>query len=255
VVQFSGDIIDYLIMVALFWAYKKKMENVGEITFFVVLLKLLLNGAEYLFSALLLPFLPLVFYAVLDKMSKQSIRRDVLLISGGIGLACLVSFLILSIQVSITASPAEAMHHFMNRLMARTYSPDLLAFPFKNFTKNISIIQLLHLYLSMPCVCIGSFQISFMMMIVFFFMISILAFYLYRCYQERILLALLATTWASILCPLSWILMAKGHSATHTFIDQWIWHLPFTLFGMALTVVTLQMCSKFFYKFRINSAA
>jgi len=230
----------YLIMIALFWAYKKKVKNVGTVTFFVLLLKLLLNGPEYLFSAFLLPFLPLVFYSVLYKMTSQRIKKDALLITGGIVLACLVALLILMIQISIARSLPEAIHHSINRVMARTYfATPSSSFATKDVLKNISLWQLLHLYLCFPCINIGWFQVSFKMIILFFFTTSILTFYIYRCNQQRILLALLVTTWASILCPLSWILIAKGHSAVHTYIDQFIWHMPFTLLGMALTIVTL----------------
>ena len=230
----------YLIMVALFWTYKKKIKNVGTVAFFVVLLKLLLNGPEYLFSALLLPFLPLVFYAVLNKMSNKRILSNILSISSGVLLACLVSLLILMVQVSITTSCSEAIHHFINRIMARTYFPNLLSDTHMHLTQRINLLQLLHMYLSFPCLSIGSFQVSFNMIILFFFIISILAFHLFLRYQQRILLALLITTWTSILCPLSWILIAKGHSVVHTFVDQIIWHIPFTLLGITLTVVTLQ---------------
>jgi len=240
----------YLIMIALFWAHKKRIKKIGTATFFVVLLKLLLNGPEYIFCALLLPFLPLVFYSILYKTSNQRVIKTAVLITGSILLACLVALLILLTQDSIALpSPTEAIHHFINRLLARTYAPNLLPEDgtgiFSQYlTMNISIFQLLHLYLSMPCINIASFQVSFQMIILFFFMISILTFYLYRCLKQRILLALLVTTWSSILCPLSWIVIAKGHSASHTFIDQLVWHMPFTLLGMALTVVTLQTCIK-----------
>ncbi len=232
--------IDYLLMVALFWAYKKRYKKLGTLVFLILFLKLVLSGAEYLFSVLLLPFIPLVFYAVLNKISRQRIIKDVVSITAGSLSACVVAFLILIIQVSFATSQAEAIHHFINRVLARTLSPNDLTGTPMLLAKNTSLLQILHLYLSIPCISIGTWQVSFKMVILFFLMVSVLSFYLYHCYQQRMLLALLASTWASILCPLSWILFAKGHSVPHTFIDQLIWHMPFTLLGIALSVMTLQ---------------
>ena len=230
----------YLIMVAMFWAYEKKIKHIGAVAFFVVLLKLLLNGPEYIFSALLLPFLPLVFFSVLNRTSKQKAMHEVFLITRGTLLACLASFLILMAQVSMIYSYAGAIHHFITKVLARVYLPKFL--PWNEYYRVVSVtrLQLLYSYLFFPCIIIGSFSISFGVMISFFCIISILAFYLYRRYGQRVLLALLATTWVSILCPMAWILIAKGHSGTETH-DRLVWHIPFTLLDMALTVVTLKM--------------
>jgi hypothetical protein len=230
----------YLIMVAMFWAYKKNIKHIGTVAFFVVLLKLLLNGPEYIFSALLLPFLPLVFFAVLNRTSKQEVMHNFFLITRGVLLACFVSFLILMAQVSMIDSLAGAIHHFINRVLVRVYLPNLLPLNERATTISVTRLQLLYKYLSFPCASIGFFKIYFGEIILFFCIISILALYLYRRYGQRVLFALLATTWVSILCPLSWILIAKGHVANEMH-DRLVWHIPFTLLGMALTVVTLKM--------------
>jgi len=230
----------YLIMVAMFWAYEKKSERLGTIVFFVVLMKLLLNGPEYIFSALLMPFLPLVFYSVLNRAPALETMKRFFLTARGAALASLVASLILMIQISAVDSPAGAIHHFILKLSARTFFPDLLPLDERLMATGITQWQLLHQFLSFPCGGVGFFEISFGMMILLFGIMSLLAFYLYQRDGQRVLLALLTTTWASILCPLSWILIAKGHSASQAH-DALVWHMPFTLLGAALIVVTLKM--------------
>ena len=47
--------------------------------------------------------------------------------------------------------------------------------------------------------------------------------------------ALTATLWVSLLAPLSWFVIFKGHSAIHTHMNPIVWYMPFLLFGFILT--------------------
>jgi len=47
--------------------------------------------------------------------------------------------------------------------------------------------------------------------------------------------ALIAGTWFAILAPLSWFVIFKSHSYIHTHMNAITWHMPFTIFGFALT--------------------
>jgi hypothetical protein len=42
--------------------------------------------------------------------------------------------------------------------------------------------------------------------------------------------ALIATTWASILSPISWFVIFKGQAYVHTHTNYLAWHMPFMLF-------------------------
>lgn len=50
---------------------------------------------------------------------------------------------------------------------------------------------------------------------------------------ERKMLALLAVMAVSLLGPLSWLVLAKGHAVHHQHIDYVIFCLPFTMLGFA----------------------
>ena len=47
-------------------------------------------------------------------------------------------------------------------------------------------------------------------------------------------IALIWTTWFSILAPLSWYVIFKAHSYIHTHMSFLLWQMPFTLFGFAV---------------------
>ena len=47
-------------------------------------------------------------------------------------------------------------------------------------------------------------------------------------------IALILTTWFSILAPLSWFVIFKAHSYIHTHMSFLLWQMPFTLFGFAV---------------------
>jgi hypothetical protein len=102
---------------------------------------------------------------------------------------------------------------------------------------------LLQQYFNLKPIRFASWGITYQAIFIFFILISILAFYLYRLRRERILWALLVTTWFSVLCPFAWIFIAKSHAIIHWFIDPIVFHMPFILMGTLLTAVTLrQMC-------------
>jgi hypothetical protein len=50
-------------------------------------------------------------------------------------------------------------------------------------------------------------------------------------------------TWFSLLAPLSWFVIFKGHSFIHTHMNAITWHMPFMFLGFALVgyVATLSI--------------
>jgi len=57
--------------------------------------------------------------------------------------------------------------------------------------------------------------------------------------------ALIVTTWYSILSPLSWLIVFRDHAALHTRLDFIVWQMPFTLYGFALVGFVLSFLLKF----------
>ena len=52
--------------------------------------------------------------------------------------------------------------------------------------------------------------------------------------QRQHYIALIWTTWFSILAPLSWFVIFKAHSYIHTHMSFLLWQMPFTFFGFAV---------------------
>ena len=46
--------------------------------------------------------------------------------------------------------------------------------------------------------------------------------------------ALVATTWFSLLSPLSWYIIFKSLAFLHTHMNYLPWHMPFTILGFGL---------------------
>ncbi|MDR1121938.1 MAG: hypothetical protein LBM08_13605 [Dysgonamonadaceae bacterium] len=75
--------------------------------------------------------------------------------------------------------------------------------------------------------------------IVFFALLSIITLSMDRmrrggeAYRRRV--ALIATLWTSLLAPLPWFFIFKGHSYIHPHMNPIVWYMPFMLFGFVLT--------------------
>jgi hypothetical protein len=54
-------------------------------------------------------------------------------------------------------------------------------------------------------------------------------------------LALAAAMGFSLLAPLSWLIIFKAHSYVHTFMNNIVWQMPFTIYGFAVCGLVLQI--------------
>ena len=81
-------------------------------------------------------------------------------------------------------------------------------------------------------------KIRYYYLIVLFFAMSVLLYL--RSNKEMMAerrqhyIALIWTTWFSILAPLSWYVIFKAHSYIHTHMSFLLWQMPFTFFGFAV---------------------
>lgn len=106
----------YLVLVVMFWAYHKRIARLAAVAFSVVLLKLLLNGPEFLFDVLLLPFVSLVYYAILRQMPWSKIRHDACQLAIGVIAASVVAFSVVALQIIIVTQSLQApFAHFVER--------------------------------------------------------------------------------------------------------------------------------------------
>ena len=79
-------------------------------------------------------------------------------------------------------------------------------------------------------------KVRYAYLIVLFIIMSALLFLRSRkmMTKQRQNIALIWTTWFSVLAPLSWYVIFKSHSFIHTHMSFLLWQMPFTLFGFAV---------------------
>jgi hypothetical protein len=111
-----------------------------------------------------------------------------------------------------------------------------------------SILFVIWRYLNIPAISVHIFhhlwQITFLHLNILFAIASAIFLFKNRTTMEVTTLkngqALIATTWYSIIAPLSWLIIFKPTSYTHDAIFPIVWQMPFTLLGFAVCGYVLQ---------------
>ena len=225
-------------MVAITWALERQWKKLFIISFASFLFETLITGPNFIFCAMTMSVVPVIFYALKDKWEYKKMGRNILAIALGSILACSFSLVILMAQISSVSSLKEGIGHVIHTTGSRAHGdPDNYAGKVKSSLES-SLVPLIETYLDITAIRIRNVTVSFRLLILFFIMTSLITLILRRRTQNAYLLPLLITTWFSALSPLSWLIIAKGHSAEHIFLNPIVWHMPFALFGVALCSVT-----------------
>lgn len=238
----------YLPIVALFWAYKKKIKHIGLIAFITLSLNFLISGFKFLPVLITMPFIPLLFYA--RKMQrKEAIYRFFQLLRSVLLAFCFtMSILLLQIPTKSKGSEnvfdkiASAKKIFEQNIIKRV-SVD---FDF-NYIKLVapnpivphSTKELLQKQLSIVHFDIWGLKIALWG---FILLVALASFFVKD--KNSIFI-----TWLSILCPLSWILLMRGQVAVHCQVDSIVWDMPFILMGAILIGEMLCVLIKKYYLF------
>jgi hypothetical protein len=103
----------------------------------------------------------------------------------------------------------------------------------------------LNYYIHVPSDFVKNFilQTRYLYLIVLFAASSALLLYLVRKASTDIrhrALALAVAMGFSILAPLSWLVIFKAHSYIHTFMNNIVWQMPFTIYGFAVCGLLIQ---------------
>lgn len=231
----------YMPMVILFWAIEKgRIRKLGMVAFVTMLISILFSGAEFIFSRIVMTFMPIVFYAIQQKWQHRKTIKLGLKISIGIFLACFVSMGILLIQISAVDSFKGGIDHLKYSIGKRTYgNVDNYNLVYKPGLKE-PLYNVLIEYFDITAISSAGMNLNFKQLTIFFMIISFIGIIIQHKSKDKNLKALLITTWVSILGPLSWIIISKAHSHSHKFMDPIVWYMPFVLFGMVLTATVLK---------------
>lgn len=214
-----------------------KLHYLFGLSFITVLLKCFFTGFEYITTTLIMFVTPTIFYALLNRWSlKTFILRNITLATGAVS-AIVTSFIILAYQVSFIRGSFQAgLDHIMFSFFKRTsgYSDDIPAVYKNSLEANVFKVVGLNMLKNMM---VG---LNMVVIIAVFTLLSITLFAkkdtFPNCYQNRSrkTFALVATTWVSILAPLSWLIIFKGHSYIHSHMNPIVWYMPFCLFGFTM---------------------
>ncbi|RKU24684.1 hypothetical protein C6503_00210 [Candidatus Poribacteria bacterium] len=255
----------YLPMIAVMYFLKRYRETLdrqlirfGIVIFIAVSIKCFINGYEYITTTLLMMMAPFVYYVILDKWNRQQCVKWTLAAGLGSGVAIFFSFIMLCFQIGAAKDGfMDGVEHIIWSFGKRTYGeaedfPPVYAASLEAGTIGVVITYMngiffdLNNYFSqsnLSKLLVFNFllkvlKVRYYYLIVLFVVMSALLFW--RSNKEILAerrphyIALIWTTWFSMLAPLSWFVIFKAHSYIHTHMSFLLWQMPFTLFGFAV---------------------
>lgn len=202
--------------------------------FAAVFIKCVFTGFEFISTTLLAMFCPIVYYFHLKKLSfgsffKFSFKAGLVSI-----FAVLSEMLILITQIRfLKGSFYDGVYHILDAYHRRTEFDRNDA-----FFSDLTYIDVLDKYFKGNIFEWGFLDsgvvVHFIYMTLAVVVFATIVYCLGKKIDQRKNLSLLLTTLFSILCPLSWFIIFKQHSANHPHLDYIVWYMPFLLYGFLI---------------------
>lgn len=217
-----------------------------------VFIKCFINGFEYITTTLAMMVTPCIYYAVFDKWSRHQYLKWTLATVCGSGVAIFLSLILLCFQIGAAKDGfMSGVEHVIWSFGKRTYGeaqdyPAVFAASLEAGTIGVVVTYMkgvffdFNNYLSSTNDFVSNYllKIRYAYLIVLFIVMSVLLFLRsggkVRAERRQHYIALIWTTWFSILAPLSWYVIFKAHSFIHTHMSFLLWQMPFTFFGFAV---------------------
>ena len=233
----------------------------GILIFISVSIKCFINGYEYITTTLVMMVTPCIYYAVLDRWNRHQYMKWTLATGLGSGVAIFFSLIMLCFQIGAAKDGfMSGVEHVIWSFGKRTYGeaqdyPAVYAASLEAGMVGVVVTYMngiffdFNNYLSHTSDFISNFllKIRYVYLIVLFIVMSVLLFlrsnkgevardgqYKTDRHKTCPYIALIWTTWFSILAPLSWYVIFKAHSYIHTHMSFLLWQMPFTFFGFAV---------------------
>ena len=217
--------------------HKLSYAQLFGLVFAFILLKCMFNGYDFILPTLGMVASPLLFYGVLEKWNRDLfIKRFVIVVIAALT-AIFFSFVVLSLQLAHSIGGfQDGINAIIKTINIRTIASDQSLPTFDVNVARASYWSILKIYLSESYFL--NLQVPYFAIMIGFAVFSLVYVTLVRSRSapNRSLRgdALLATTWLSLLSPLSWYIIFKSVSYYHTHMNYLPWHMPFTLFGFGL---------------------
>lgn len=237
------------------------------ISFTAIVVKLLMTSYEFITSALVTAFIPMVYYAVTGKWGLRKFILRSAVFSGIAVAAILISMIILSFQIkSIDGSFADGVRYISYSFSKRSMGdPEKVTglqsvIPGTSETGKASeviskslgssLTEVVGNYLRKDFINlrplanqagVGMFglKLNYGGLFLIFGLFSLWGEIMCQIrggFAERARIrAMNITFWVSMLGPLSWYIIFRGHSYIHTSLDMLVWHMPMVIIGFILT--------------------
>ena len=233
-----------IMLMLLYYEFKEKtkisLRKLFLLSTGLVFLKLFFSGFEFITTALVMFTVPLFYYLFLSRWKlKFFFKRFTAVVFGAIS-ATIIYAVLFSYQLStLKGSFWYGFKYMLYCFLKRTHG-NSADFPegFKaSLETNVRVV--LKYYFDSKAIDIGmvgiSFRVLFFVLIIFSLLSMVSENISPSTYINRKRnIALVFTTWVSILAPLSWFIIFQAHSYVHLGFDDIVWYMPYCLFGFAL---------------------
>lgn len=227
--------------------YSKK--QVYGVLFLATLLKVLFTGFEMITTVLIMTTVPFVFYAINDRWGWKLFVERAFKLSGILLAAVMSGMALLAMQIAANSGGIMgAVKYILNTFYKRAAGnpenyKDLLA-----ESMRANVFTVLGKYLGINAFNTQTqalvWQGEYWKLVIVFIFFTIVFIVKYRIKKDLKMpsngLALVITTWYSIIAPLSWYIIFKPTSYIHTFLFPMAWQMPFILLGFALCGYVIQ---------------
>ena len=214
------------------------------LSFCGMFIKIFFNGFEYILPTMIMAVTPIFYYCIKNKWKFTRLISYLGAAGAGITLSFMISFMVLSFQFVLAGdSFSDGLLHIYNTFLKRTYGGGAYTDRFLEVSHQVPLYLVVKWSaLNPPAFDFRNMGINFMMRIrdflILFFGTSIVWVLLSRMMKIkgnlRKIDALNYTLWLSILAPLSWLVVFKGHSYIHQQHDPIVWFMPFMFYGIGL---------------------
>jgi hypothetical protein len=194
-----------------------------------------MNGYDFIIPALSMPAIPLVYYGFRDGWRLRTFLKRLTILGVALAAAALISILILALQLQTSERGfGSGLASVIGTFSRRTYAdPSLFPLYAESLTANPWSVLWTYIADDSAVELLG---LRFLDMIGILAAVTVIHVavdrFLGRSLPHRAKdYALIATTWLSILSPVSWFLIFKGQAYVHTHTNYLAWHMPFMLFA------------------------
>lgn len=251
IVVFSNNLywMFFLIMSPfVFVSFYLQINSISKINFkylylliFILFFIKSLAGYEYISTILLSIVPPIIFFALKDSWSMRLVMSRLFCLGSSALIGFLSALLMHLIQLSISFDSLSRGLRSIGSLIAKRthgnplqvhghYRESLESDGFDVFLKYWNG-KAFNIESSLGTVTFGEFIITLMAVSILGLTLTNLKNNLLK--YKKINMATTVTLWFSILAPLSWYVLAKGHSFAHGHLNHVLWYVPFLLLGFA----------------------